>query len=72
MIVISQVDLAVNEVDGKNRVSEPSERTDKKIDDRDIKLLPLKHILTILYVQYRSPVDRYVQNTRVVHTYIVT
>ena len=33
---ISQADLTFNEVDGSNRVS-PSERTGKKIDDRDIK-----------------------------------
>ena len=50
MIVISQVDPTVNEVDGSNRVSEPSERTVKKIDGRDIKRTSKLYILTILYL----------------------
>ena len=49
---ISQVDPTVNKVDGSNRVSEPSERTGKKINDRNIKRNSAKNILTILYVQY--------------------
>ena len=47
---ISQADLTVNEVDGSNRVSEPSERTVKKIDGRDIKRTSKLYILTILYL----------------------
>ena len=34
---LEHTDFIVNEVDGSNRVSKPSERTGKKINDRDIK-----------------------------------
>ena len=47
---ISQVDPTVNEVDGTDRVSEPSERTVKKFDGRDIKRTSKLYILTILYL----------------------
>ena len=80
--VISQVDLTVNEVDGSNRVSEPSERTVKKIDGRDIKqnLGETWKIHTYDFVstehtyvaKYALRYDTYIGDRTYVHSYIVT